>query len=65
MSTKTTGYLLIVVGVILAFVSLAADLLGIGNRAGIGWQQLLGTAIGVIAVIVGVWFVIRKPNQTK
>lgn len=65
MSKKTIGYLLILVGVILAFVSLGADVLGIGNQSGFGWQQLLGTAIGVIVVLVGVWLALRKPNQTK
>jgi uncharacterized membrane protein YgaE (UPF0421/DUF939 family) len=63
MSKKTIGYVLIVLGAVIAVVSLAADLLGIGNHPGLGWQQLLGTAVGVIIAIIGVWQAQSKPNQ--
>jgi uncharacterized membrane protein YgaE (UPF0421/DUF939 family) len=63
MSKKTIGYLLIALGVVIAVVSLAADVIGIGHKPGIGWQQLLGTAIGVIIAIIGVWQAQSKPNQ--
>jgi uncharacterized membrane protein (DUF441 family) len=62
MSKKTIGYILIALGVILAIVSLAADVIGIGG-AGFGWKQILGTAIGVIVAIVGVWLALSKPDQ--
>jgi hypothetical protein len=65
MSKKTIGFVLIALGVVMAVVSLGADAIGIGNRQGIGWQQLLGTAIGVIVVLVGVWLALRKPNPNK
>jgi hypothetical protein len=64
MSKKTIGFVFIVLGGVIAVVSLAADAIGIGNKSGFGWQQLLGTAIGVIVVIVGAWLAVRKSNQT-
>jgi uncharacterized membrane protein len=65
MSKKTIGFVLIALGVVIGVVSLAADAVGIGNQQGIGWKQLLGTAIGVIVVFVGVWMTSRKPNLKK
>jgi uncharacterized membrane protein YgaE (UPF0421/DUF939 family) len=65
MSKKTLGILLIVLGVILGVVSLAADVIGIGNEFSIGWKQLLGTAIGIIVALVGFWLALSKPNQKK
>lgn len=65
MSKRMIGFVLIALGVVVAVVLLGADVIGIGNRLGIGWKQLLGTAIGVILVLVGVWLVLGKPNQSK
>jgi hypothetical protein len=31
--------------------------------AGFGWKQIIGTAIGVIVAIVGVWLALSKPDQ--
>jgi hypothetical protein len=62
MSKKTIGYTLIILGVVIAAGSLAADALGIGSSSGIGWHQWLGAAIGVIAAFAGVWLALRKPG---
>ena len=64
MSKKTLGILLVVLGVILVVVSLAADTIGIGSGA-FGPKQIIGTAIGIILALVGVWLALRKPNQNK
>jgi hypothetical protein len=56
MSKRTQGIVGIVVGVVVVIVSLAADALGIGGAAGIGWKQALGTLVGVIVVGVGAWY---------
>jgi len=65
MSTRTIGFVLVALGVVIAVVSLAADAIGIGNQVelGIGWKQQLGTAFGVVMALVGVWLAMRKPNQ--
>jgi uncharacterized membrane protein len=65
MSKRTIGYILIALGVVIAVVSLAADAIGIGNQKGIGYQQLLGTFIGIVVALVGVWQVMRKPTELK
>jgi hypothetical protein len=49
-------------GAVVAIDSLFADAIGIGSSPGIVWQQLLGTAIGVIVALVGVWLAYRKPT---
>ena len=65
MSKKTMGLILIALGVVIAVVSLAADVIGIGNQVqlGLGWKQQLGTALGIVVALVGVWLALRKPNQ--
>jgi hypothetical protein len=39
---------MIIFGVILAVISLGADVIGIGKQITIGWKQFLGIAIGNI-----------------
>jgi hypothetical protein len=56
MSKRTLAVVLIVLGVVLALVSLAADVLGIGNGTGFGWKQILGTIVGVLLVVAGAWW---------
>ena len=63
MSKKTIGVLLIILGVVVLVVSLAADGLGIGGMPGFGWKQILGTVVGVIVALGGVWLALNKPNQ--
>ena len=53
MSNRTRGLVLIVAGVVLALVALAADPLGLGPHPGIGWKQILGALAGVAAAVVG------------
>jgi hypothetical protein len=55
MSKRMIGTGLIVIGVVVVIVSLAADSLGIGGAPGIGWKQLLGAGVGVIIAIAGGW----------
>lgn len=61
MSNKTIGIIVIVLGVLLAAVSLLADVLGLGGDPNaVGWKQFLGAGAGVLVVIIGVWFMGRK-----
>ncbi len=61
MTNKTIGIIVIILGVLLAAVSLLADVLGLGGDPNaIGWKQLLGAGLGVLVVIIGVWFLGRK-----
>jgi hypothetical protein len=65
MSKRIIGYLLCAIGAVIAFVSLAADVIGIGQKPGIGGLQVLGALIGVILAIVGVWLALSNPNQKQ
>jgi hypothetical protein len=56
MSKRTIAIVLIILGVGLVKVSLAADLLGIGVVPGFGWKQMLGTGVGVLVALGGAWW---------
>ena len=65
MSNKTIGIVLIILGVVLMIVSLAADVIGIGNGTGIGWKQMLGAVVGVLVAVGGGWLALNKQTQKK
>ncbi len=46
--------ILLIVGVVLFLISLAADAVGIGEGTGIGWKQITGAVVGVIVAAVGI-----------
>ena len=46
--------ILLVVGVLLFLICLAADAVGIGEGTGIGWKQITGAVVGVIVAAVGI-----------
>jgi hypothetical protein len=53
----------IVVGALLALVSVFADAVGLGAPGStFGWKQLLGTVLGVIILVAGV-ILLRQPDQ--
>ena len=60
MSTRVLGIGLILGGVLVIAVSLLADFIGLGAQAGIiGWKQILGAAIGLVILVVGIYILIR------
>ena len=65
MSKRTIGIMLVVLGVVVYIVSLAADVIGIGNGTGIGWKQILGAVIGLLVAVGGGWLALNKPSQKK
>jgi len=57
MTKKTFGLALIVLGIVVLGVSLAADQLRLGAAAGvIGWKQWTGAAAGALLFLAGIWF---------
>ena len=48
------GVVLLVVGVLVFLVCLAADSIGIGEATGIGWKQITGAAAGVVIAAIGI-----------
>jgi len=65
MSQRTLGIVLLVLGIVLLVVSLAADQLGIGSGGGIGGKQLAGAAVGIVVAVAGGWLTWRKAGGAK
>jgi hypothetical protein len=63
MSMKTKGWLIAGLGLLLLALSLAADAVGVGARAGFGWKQLAGTLAGLALTGWGIWLAFRKPAE--
>lgn len=53
MSKKTISLVAIIVGAILALISLIADYIGVGSYPGINYAQLGGIAAGLLIVLIG------------
>ena len=56
---KTVGIVLLVVGIVVLVLSLAADPIGIGGSPRFGYQQIIGTIAGVIVAVVGLFLTLR------
>jgi hypothetical protein len=54
-SRRAWVWLVLVVGALLALVSIFADQLGLGATPGFGWKQTLGLVIGILLVGLAVW----------
>jgi hypothetical protein len=61
MSRQLVGSLLAVGGLLVAAVSAAADLIGLGSNPEFGTRQVAGVLLGVVALVVGV--VVRRGAQ--
>ena len=57
---KTASIVLLVAGLGLLVASLLADVLGIGDDAGFGKQQTMGTIAGVAMAAIGLYLTRRK-----
>ena len=62
MSSKTLNLLIFSAGGLLILVSLLADVIGIGSYPGINWAQIVGAAVGLVLLIIGI---IRPRLKTK
>jgi hypothetical protein len=59
-SKKIAGIVLLVVGIVVLILSLAADPMGIGASPGFGRDQIVGTIAGAIVAVVGLVLTLRK-----
>ena len=58
---KTVSIVLIVAGIVILVLSLAADLVGLGgSNAVFGPQQIIGTVVGAIVIVVGLILRLKK-----
>lgn len=62
MSERQLAYALIVIGVVVALVSLLADVIGIGS-GGFGTYQIVGLIAGIVVALIGLYLVYfrRRP----
>ncbi len=65
MFRKTLGVVAIIAGVIGMIISLAADMIGVGQYPGINQSQLPGAAVGLLITIAGVLLVMYKREEKK
>jgi hypothetical protein len=59
-SKKTAGIVLLVVGIVVLLLSLAADPIGIGSYPGFGYYQIVGAIVGAIVAIVGLILTLKR-----
>jgi hypothetical protein len=53
MERQTLSRIVMVLGVLVAVVSVLADGLGIGAAPGIGWKQGFGIVVGIALIVIG------------
>jgi hypothetical protein len=57
---KTLSIVLLVLGIVLFVLSLAADAIGLGGSPGFGGIQIAGILLGALAAVVGLLIMRRK-----
>jgi hypothetical protein len=63
MNQRLIAVILLIVGLALAVLSLAADPLGLGEGAQFGYKQIIGLALGAAGVVAGLVLLLRKSNS--
>ncbi len=59
MAKKTFGTAVLVVGIVILVVSLFADSFGIGDSPGFGFEQTIGSIVGAIVTVVGLFLTVQ------
>lgn len=57
---KTVGIVLLVVGIVILVLALAADPIGIGGNPDFGRTQIIGTIVGAVVTVVGLILRLKK-----
>jgi len=63
MNQRSIGIILFISGLVLAALSLTADLIGLGEGSGFGYKQIAGLVVGVGGILVGVILLVRKSGS--
>ena len=56
MAQMNSRHIVLGLGVLVALVSVLADVFGIGGQPGFGYKQGAGFLVGVALIIVGAWW---------
>ena len=62
MNQRSFGIILLIIGLVLAAISLTADLIGLGEGGGLGYKQIAGLVVGVGGIIAGLILLLRKSS---
>jgi len=54
MNNKTSAKILLVLGAVILLASIFADSIGLDDQPGLGFQQIIGIILAVVALAVGV-----------
>ncbi len=65
MSKRTIGLVINLAGIAILFVALAADSLGLGAVAGIGWKQWAAALVGLVLAVVGIWLTWVEARRSR
>jgi uncharacterized membrane protein len=66
MKKSTIGWILVVAGIAMLVISLAADFLGVGrDPINFGWKQILGATVSVIILLTGIFTLTRNTTRMK
>lgn len=57
---RIVGIIVFVIGILVLILSLLADLIGVGGAVGYGTRQIVGTIIGAIMAVAGLFLLLRK-----
>lgn len=60
MLTKRTASFVVLLGIGLLIVSLTADITGIGDDNKFGLRQVMGTVVGALVAIVGLYIMFKR-----
>ncbi len=60
MSKKTIGLIVSIGGVVLTLLSVFADYIRLGSYPGINGAQIAGIAVGLVALVVGVYLLLAS-----
>ena len=64
MDKVNANVVVLVLGVGLLLVSLLADVVGIGDDAGFGPQQTMGTVAGVVVIAIGAYLIKKNAGHS-
>lgn len=56
------GLVMLIVGILISLLSIAADSLGIGGASGFGYKQTTGAIVGIVMVIGGLILYRAQPS---
>ncbi len=65
LSNKTASIVVLVLGIGLLIVSLSADVIGIGDDPGFGPKQTMGTVVGALVTVVGLYLTFKRSHARR